>query len=542
MVAPEISLNRIGATYARMSMFDQSLEYFMKSLTIQENIGSKLSIAESCCNIGCICYRIGDYERAMDYCNKSIPILKECNAISALATSYNTLGNIYSDSGEYEKALEYHKRSLKIREQLGEKLRISHSLINMGLILTNLKEYDKSLESYFRALEIEMEIGDRHAFAETLRQIGFLYKLNNQLAEALDYAMQGLAIAEELDAPELKKDCFETISTILEKKGDFHKALEYYKLYAETKDSIFTEESSKKIAEMQTKYETEKKEKEGEIYRLRNVELAEANLAITEAKEIIEKKNKHITNSIEYARRIQQAILPTADKMAAANPEHFVIFLPKDIVSGDFYWFSRIDDKLILAVVDCTGHGVPGAFMSMIGCMLFNVIVNENRITDPALILENMHKEVRFALKQEGAKAESTDGMDVCLCSINGKNNKLTFAGARRPLYLVRGTELTTVAGDKKSIGGRQREEKRVFTDHKIDIRSGDMIYLSSDGFVDQCNAEGRKFGSRRLKELLTEIAGHESARQNEALRVELDRHQDSEEQRDDIALLGVRI
>ena len=277
------AFNRIGATYARMGKFDLALECFMKSLRIQEKIGDKLGIAGLYSNIGSICYTTGDCGKALDYYNKAIRIFLELNAMSNLAVSYNNAGNIYSSSAEYMKALDYYKEALEIREKLGEIRGVSHSLFNIGSVFRDLKDYDKSLEYFFRALGIEMETCDRHASVETLHNIGRTYALTDQCAEAFDYAQRGLAIAEELDVPDLKKNCFETMSIILEQKGDFREALEYHKKYKELFDTIFSEESSQKYNELQVNYETEKKEKENEIYRLRNIELVKANEELKKA-------------------------------------------------------------------------------------------------------------------------------------------------------------------------------------------------------------------------------------------------------------------
>jgi serine phosphatase RsbU (regulator of sigma subunit) len=265
--------------------------------------------------------------------------------------------------------------------------------------------------------------------------------------------------------------------------------------------------------------------------------------------QIISDKNEQITSSIRYAKRIQQAILPLDTKLHSSLPHHFIIYRPKDIVSGDFYWYRQINGKLLVAVVDCTGHGVPGAFMSMIGNTLLNDIVNEQKITDPAIILENLHAGVRSALKQEQDNVETDDGLDVCLCSLDTKNGKLAFAGAKRPLYIVRNgnpdnssPELIELKGDHESVGGRQKEEKRVFTRHEVELQTGDTVYLTSDGFSDQPNMQGKKFGSKWLKETFSLIASHSMSEQKSKLVNLLENHQWNEDQRDDITIIGIRI
>jgi ligand-binding sensor domain-containing protein/serine phosphatase RsbU (regulator of sigma subunit) len=278
----------------------------------------------------------------------------------------------------------------------------------------------------------------------------------------------------------------------------------------------------------------------------RTVELEKAHYKLRESNEIIETKNRHITDSIRYAHKIQQAMLPIKERMAKELQDYFVIYKPRDIVSGDFYWFDVIDDRYFLALADCTGHGVPGALLSMIGYMMLNEVVNERRIHDPALALSHLHQGFRRILKQEmgeiDAHAYTYDGMDVGLCRMDVKAGKITFAGARHSLFYSNKTGLIEVKGNKKSIGGRQKEEKRFFTNHEIAIGNQMMIYLTSDGFADQPNPANEKYGSRRLKGLLQAHAQLGAKQQEEVLLKELARHQGGEEQRDDITVLGIRL
>ncbi|KAA3606491.1 MAG: HAMP domain-containing protein [Calditrichaeota bacterium] len=254
------------------------------------------------------------------------------------------------------------------------------------------------------------------------------------------------------------------------------------------------------------------------------------------------KERENLLSSIRYAQRIQEAILPLKSKMKESLPEHFIIFKPKDNVSGDFYWLSQIKEKTVIAVVDCTGHGVPGAFMSMIGNTLLNHIVNERLIFDPAEILVNLHKGVRTALKQERNELDTTDGMDVCLCVIDSGEKTLSFSGAKRPLYLVENDKFIEIKGDRKSIGGLQKEVHREFTTHTKLIENDVVLYLTTDGFGDQSNPEGKKFGTKRLKEFINKISIENINTQKELVIEELANHQLEEEQRDDITVLGIKL
>ncbi len=265
------------------------------------------------------------------------------------------------------------------------------------------------------------------------------------------------------------------------------------------------------------------------------------------ANAIINETNRHITDSIRYAQTIQEAVLPTNEKMSGVLKEHFVIFKPKDIVSGDFYWFSYIDDKAFLAVVDCTGHGVPGAFMSMVGNDLLDEIVNLERVNDPAEVLRLLHQGIFRTLKQEEGKND--DGMDVCLCkieyNISEEENKVlvSFAGAKRPLFYSHNGEIHEAKGNITSIGGNnKRHSIKHFDSHPIWLQKDDVIYLSTDGLIDQNNNLREKYGTLRFKELLGKVFMRDMRTQQIILNNEFDLHKSQEPQRDDVTILGVRL
>ena len=277
------TLNKIGAAYHGMAKYDKALEYFMKSLRIHENIGNEQSIAELNSNIGTISYKLGDNSKALDYYNRAIRIFEEIDNRDHLDNVYNNAGIAYREQGKYEEALKYHKKALEIREQFGKKWKIPHSLNNIGSVLMDMKDHNSAQEYFFRSLEIAEEIGNRHIIVTILISLGEINALLNHFDEAQKYVMRGLVIANEINEPDHKMECLEVISAILEQKGDFREALEYHKKYKELFDTIFSEESSQKYNELQVNYETEKKEKENEIYRLRNIELVKANEELKKA-------------------------------------------------------------------------------------------------------------------------------------------------------------------------------------------------------------------------------------------------------------------
>ncbi len=278
------------------------------------------------------------------------------------------------------------------------------------------------------------------------------------------------------------------------------------------------------------------------IVQERTAEIVQQKEEIEIQKELVEEKNKDITDSINYASKIQQAILPILDEIKEVLPESFVFYRPRDIVSGDFYWFVTKGKDVYIAAADCTGHGVPGAFMSMIGHTLLNEILNEKNITSTGEILTELHKQIRISLKQD--QQESRDGMDIALCKINVETLILQYSGAMRPLYIISNNDLLEIKADKYPIGGLQdNDEKRVFNSNEIQLKKGDLFYIFSDGYADQFGGkDGKKFMVKRLKELLLQVAPYDMNYQYTQIVNNYIEWLGDGEQIDDILFIGVRV
>jgi histidine kinase len=273
--------------------------------------------------------------------------------------------------------------------------------------------------------------------------------------------------------------------------------------------------------------------------------VSERTQKLNESNEDLKDKNDKITDSIRYAQTIQNAILPTESQLQEAFSNHFLLFRPKDIVSGDFYWMNQSGNTTFIAVADCTGHGVPGAFMSMIGSSLLDDIVSEKKIHEPAMMLEMLHVGIRLGLKQE--KTDNDDGMDVCLCAITKEQDgtfKVEFAGAKRPLYYVEknSNSLQTAKGSNKEIGGFLKKKDKPFENQIFQFRAGTQLYLSTDGYVDQSNSGLKKLGSTLFMEMLESNSKYPLKKQKEVLGKILDLHAGNVEQRDDITILGIEL
>ncbi len=256
----------------------------------------------------------------------------------------------------------------------------------------------------------------------------------------------------------------------------------------------------------------------------------------------LEDAHRNIMDSIDYAQVIQRALLPPVRRMQVLLEDYFVFFKPRDVVSGDFYWYSRRGDCFCIAAVDCTGHGVPGALLSMVGKMKLNETAAKSFITNTSELLSRLHSEVRSALHKGKHETHTNDGMDVAICMVDLKQGRVYFSGARRPLYYVKDGKLAEIKGNRRTIGETRKKRPAPFKKHIIRFESEITLYLTSDGFADQDNDKGKKYGSRRLKEFLQAISGRGMARQEQLLEQELKNHLGHREQRDDITIFGVRL
>jgi serine phosphatase RsbU (regulator of sigma subunit) len=295
--------------------------------------------------------------------------------------------------------------------------------------------------------------------------------------------------------------------------------------------------------EEKVKERTLKIEKQKEELFMQRDALAEKNTQLNEAYHEIEDQKKHIMDSIYYARRIQTAILPSYTFLDSKLKNYFIFYLPKDIVSGDFYWMTEVDGLVMIAAVDCTGHGVPGAFMSIVGFNHLNNAVTVKQARKASEILNELNIGVIDSLNENSGESSIKDGMDMTLCVFDFKNNKIDFAGANNPIILIRDNKPVKYRGDKFPIGAYIGNKTQQFTNNEIEIKKGDMIYMFSDGYADQFGGpENKKFLVRRFEELLLEIHNMPPEEQKEHLKTTLYDWMGNNGQVDDILIIGVRI
>jgi len=278
------------------------------------------------------------------------------------------------------------------------------------------------------------------------------------------------------------------------------------------------------------------------LIKEKNTELEAQNEEISAQRDMLSNQNKAINESILYAKRIQTAVLPQQAYIDEILMDNFIVYRPRDVVSGDFYWLRQINHSIVIAVADCTGHGVPGAIMSMLGISFLNEIVQKREITRANVILNEMRKLVKQSLKQTGREGGIEDGMDMALCVLDTKTNQVQFAGANNPLYIIQNNELIETQADKMPIGFYPNE-KPTFTNHEIQLKEGDCFYLFSDGFVDQFGGEkGFKYKTANFKKTIFENHQKPMVIQKELLEQELVNWRKGFEQTDDILVMGVRV
>lgn len=570
------SLDNIGNYYNGKGSYAEALKHFARALDVFEKLGKTRNVSVVCNSIGNTYLGINNDDKAFEYYQKSHDYAVEAKNKYAIAIADVGLSSIFSKKGQPRSALNSLFEAKNIFEEFKAKYPVAVTLTNIGSAYIDLGMPDSALFYFEKSLVLHGEVKNNYAIFSTLQLIGNVLASKKEYKKALDYYFRSLEMAHKDGAVDNEKSICKSISDVYKAIGDFSKAYEYYVKYTEFKDSVFNADNTKQLLEVQTKYETEKKDKaiailnkdkelkEAAISRARFIIWAagiglvlvigfaffmwrgymikkKTNRILEFQKNVIEEKNKSITDSIRYAKNIQEAILPEEEMLNMVLGEHFVFFKPKDIVSGDFYWISHKPDRIYLASVDCTGHGVPGAFMSMIGNTLLNDLVNDKQISSTSGILFSLREGIIKSLKQSGAAGETRDGMDIALCCIH-TNGHLEFSGANNPLWIMREGRCIEFKGDKQPIGIYSGEALN-YTRHDTELKKGDAIYLFTDGFPDQFGGEkGKKFKYKQLQELLLSHHQLPMREQKELLARTYEEWRGQLEQVDDILVIGIRV
>lgn len=575
------SLNCIGIANHIQGKYDIALSYYLKALKAFEAVNGKKGVASTNLNIGVVYADQNKLDLSLEYYKKALAAYEAgAGNKRSIANAINNIATIYSSQRKFPEALTYQYRALKLRQELNDSSGIASSLMNIGIIYLGMQHTEKCLDYYQQSLAIERKLGDLRNVALSLSNIGEVYYQLKDYDNAIKISEECIEISEKIGLKPQMKQAYYVLSESHKYKKNFEKALEYQELYANIKDSIYSEESAQSIAEMQTKYDTEKKETENNLLKqeseIKSLQLSKNKTWIiilflglgligiiafllynryrqkNKDNQLLELKNaeitlqkKEITDSINYAKKIQNAILPHESIVKKLLPESFILYKPKDIVSGDFFWIEQKGDAILFSAVDCTGHGVPGAMMSVLGFNLLSQAVNEKGLTSPSAILKHLDIGINQSLRKTTEENSMKDGMDLSLCSINLKTLELNYAGAYNPLWIVKNAsgEFLEIKADKKPIGANLEGEAGAYKNHSIQLQKGDCVYVFTDGFADQFGgSKGKKFMYRPMKELLSSISGKPMQNQMNILENTIYTWQGEHEQVDDILVIGVRV
>jgi serine phosphatase RsbU (regulator of sigma subunit) len=578
-------LGNIGKIYQYQGDNVLAFDYFIKSIKTLEGPGfKKTKVGISYIAVGEIYRRQGKYVKAMGYYKKSLELGKILNDKKALARTNYAIGIHYMNLENYEKTLSYIQRSMHFYKGLEHKGGIAKCYNSIGNACQFLGDFDLSFKNHQESLKIKEELRNIAGIAISYVNLGFLCLELGNINKAISYGEQSLSLINKSVDIMLKKEIYDLLYKSYKKTGQTDKALEMHELYLEISDSVNKLNNDAALTKQQLKYDFDKKSEieqtkhnaemkqqklylysglsglilmillAGVLYRNNIIKkqsndlLKSKNLLINTQKEDIEKKQTQILDSINYAKRIQTSIMFPEEEIRKHLPGIFIFFQPKDVVSGDFYWFNKKKDLLFIAAVDCTGHGIPGAFMSMIGSSLLDVIIEEKGIYDPGMILNELHAGVAYTLKQEKNSQNSQDGMDMSLCCIDLKERTLKFAGAKNSLYIIKDNALESIKANCFSIGGIGQFSERIknkirFDTKTLTLEKDTCLYLFSDGYADQFNGKNRRlFGEKRFKSLLLEIHKKSPQQQKSMLSEKIDSWRGNSTQIDDMLVIGIKV
>lgn len=609
------ALLKYGDTYFIQNVEDMAMLNYVKADSIFSGRKCQQGRAAAMDRIGQVELDRYQYDKAMNYFNEALAISQNIKDQVLVAETYRYMASVYEQNEDYENEEKYLNNAVTKFRIAGDKYEMAKTYFAIGEMHMKNEVLDKAYTNFMRACMIFQNFGTITNVAAVFNRLGRISFIQNDFSTAEKQAKNALAMADQNQWLTEKTEALLLLADINNKLGRTDSAYIFLSRFTTANDSLYAAKKAENFSELQVSISTKEKEKElalaeqkiqknrtftwiiigiamlillfliyaffnnqkikkvNNLLTIKNDEINEQKNEILRQKEIvdnvnaeirlrndeIEEINQSITSSINYAARIQKAMLPHLEFIKKHFADGFVYFHPREVVSGDFYWFSEVkaqrppslfrrkgtdeaeENKLIIAAIDCTGHGVPGAFMSMLGDAFLNQLVNVQKITEPDLILNELHKLVRTTLQQE--TTENNDGMDGAICVIDKSNHKLSYAGAKNPLIYIQKDQIEKINGDLKSIGGMQKEGQRVFTRHEIDITEPTTFYIYSDGYQDQFGGkEGRKYMAKRFRDMLTENYQKSFAEQENLLYKHFVDWRGNRIQMDDTTIIGIKI
>lgn len=619
-----IQLNRIGLVYYLHTQYEVALEFFLKALKHTESQKERVSILN---NLGLLYLDLKKEAEALVFIKEALNLSRQIKDKKNEGIATANLAECFVIKKEYDKAFDFFRHALIIFSELNQKEKVAQTYYLIAKTYLEINKPQRCINNAGIAIEIFSELKKERNLSFVYCVTGKAFIKLSNYHEAKKNLEKGLVIANKYKDTEIKKNIYLVQSKLNSALGNFGAAYTKLSKYNTLKDSLYSIQKARMISEMQTKYKLKQKEDENrlllekeqlsdekyKLQRLINIVLVvlfillvglilktvQGNKKMKRINSILEQKNaiiyskneelesqkeeietqkndlhqqnkrlveheKLTTASIKYALKIQMAVLPDRMQMDEIFSNYFIFFKPLQIVSGDFYWLKKVGDKEIIAVGDCTGHGVPGAFLSMLGISLLQETVNKNESLKPSDILNRLRKNMKGALKQGHRDIKkSEDGLDIALCVIDKKQNELQFAGAYRPLYIVcennkqqfsgltenkrciietgnAGT-LIEIKPDRQPISAFYKETP--FTNHCLNYSETDTFYLFSDGYYDQFNDErNEKFTTKRFKKLLLSVKGMTMTGQKKMLKKSFYAWLENSRQTDDVLVAGFKI
>lgn len=543
---------------------------------------NKIELADIHNKLGNLYWQKSQLEKAIENFNRALEINKELDNNNAVRIITGYLGLIYLEAEDYHKSISFFNTSLSLNKAKNKKQELISDYYNLASAYQMLQQYSKSNENAEIALALALEMNNLNMAKSTNLLLAENYEKLGEGKKSAEYYTSYNTLVKHLQNKQMEKLQSEKkqIETQITKKSkELESALDTLDEVLQTKEEIEREKElveAKSLAK-QKEYELKEKMRRTQLLyailillllaallflftiqnrsrKKANAELQKRNREIKEQKEEIElqrdladKQRKNLTSSIQYARRIQSAVIPRQTDILRYFNDSFISYHPKDIVSGDFYWYTKKENLFIIAAADCTGHGVPGAFMSMLGVAYLNEIINKTAINihikalNADDILNQLREKVITSLHQSEAKGESKDGMDMALCIIDIESKTLQFAGAYNPVIIIRKGEIIELKGDKMPVSFHQRKDIP-FTRHDFNLKDGDCLYMFSDGYVDQFGGEKKqKYLLKRFKELLLRIYLKPMLEQKSIIEQEYNDWRGDLTQVDDVLVIGFR-
>jgi tetratricopeptide (TPR) repeat protein/serine phosphatase RsbU (regulator of sigma subunit) len=570
--------NVIGVCCMNKGNYPMALEHCLKALNYFEGVKNNKWIVSSYNNIGIIYSDQSNYSKALEYYLKILQIPQDPSNQILFGYCYTNMGVAYYKLSDFEKALLYYKKALTIFEKVNSIDWIASSYINLGIIYQKKEDYKTAINNYLKALNIKQATNDKQGVANCYINISALYIQKKEYKKAKEYAALALTLSKEIKDTDNERLCYSNLAKTFENEGNYKEAYLNHIKFKQLTDSIFNAENSRQLGDLKTQFEVEKKETElkvkaekqevinaeerkrqkfviyGVVFMLlivfvfsillyKRFKLSQnQNKIIEQQKHLVEEKNKEITDSITYAKRLQQAILPPQEYINHYLPQNFVLYKPKDIVAGDFYWaeaLSNEDGCFFIASADSTGHGVPGAMVSVVCSNALNRAVKEFQEIQTGNILNKTRELVieTFAKSSSDVK----DGMDISLLSVDKKNKKIFWSGANNPLWYIQNNELKEITANKQPIG--KTDNPTSFTTHEISYQENTIFYLFTDGFADQFGGpKGKKFKYKQLSEIILNNHHLPLSQQAEILNKIFDDWKGVLEQVDDVCIIGIRL